>query len=263
MPNFSKMKLGKLPSVNDPRTLKLAKYFLDTLPPAPPSVDYTCGITSFGEMLNDNLSDCVIAACGHAEQIWTAVLGDEYTATDAQVEQRYSEWCGYVPGNPGTDNGCIELDVLNGWRKKGFWKHLLIGYADPDPMNLEHIKQAIYLFGGVFIGVQLPVSAQTQNVWDVSSGPDAIPGSWGGHGIFVPKYRTDTDGNLIFTGITWGELIDITQAFWTYNDPDNGPYLDEAHALIGWDFVTRKGKTPVGLDIAQMKTDVQLLTGAT
>ena len=46
------------------------------------------------------------------------------------------------------------------------------------------------MFGGVYIGLALPVTAQTQDVWDVvaGGGANAKKGSWGGHCVFVPKY---------------------------------------------------------------------------
>lgn len=261
MPDFSKMKLGKQPAKNDPRTLKLGKYFTSTLvAPPPTSVDYTMGITQFGMMLNDTLGICTIAAVGHAEQIWSAARGGEYTLPDAAILQKYEQWCGYNPADPSTDQGGIEIDVLNDWRQQTIWKHPLTAYADPAPTNIEHVKQAINLFGGVYIGVSLPVSVQNASTWDISSGPDAVPGSWGGHAVYVPKYRTE-NGQTIFTCISWGGLIDITEAFWVYNDPSgNGPYIDEVHALIAPEFLSLKtGKTPEGFNMAALQADLHLV----
>lgn len=255
------MKLGKKPAKVDSRTLKLAKYFLSSLPPAPAAVDWTSGITDWGMMLNDSLGDCTIAGCGHAEQVWSAARGGEYTLSDAAILQKYEQWCGYVDGDPSTDQGGVEVDVLNDWRRRAFYGHLLYAYADPDPANLEHVKQAINLFGGVYIGIALPLSAQGQNPWDVSTGDNAIPGSWGGHAVFVPKYETQADGTVLFSCITWGELQGITEAFWLYNDSVNGPYIDEVHALIAPEFLSLKtGATPEGLDLDTLKADLTLIT---
>jgi hypothetical protein len=258
--DYTKVKLGKKTARIDPRTLKLAKYLTDKLSPPLPAVDYTSGITSWGMMLNDSLGDCTIAGCGHAEQVWSAARGGLYTLPDAAILQKYEQWCGYVPGDPSTDQGGVEIDVLNDWRQTSFWAHPLFAYADPDPTNVAHVCKAIELFGGIYIGVQLPLSAQGQTVWDVSSGPNAVPGSWGGHCVFIPKYRTE-NGKVIFTCITWGELLDITQDFWLYKDPENGPYIDEVHALIAPEFLSLKtGETPEGLDLATLQSDLQLVT---
>lgn len=261
MVDHQKVKLGKRPAKLDARTLRLAKYFLASLPPAPAEVDWTSGITDWGMMLNDTLRDCTIAGCGHAMRVWSAARGGEYTLPDAAILQKYEQWCGYVDGDSSTDQGGVEIDVLNDWRNRAFYGHLLYAYADPDPMDLEYVKQAINLFGGIYIGLALPMSAQGNRTWDVSSGDNAIPGSWGGHAVFCPKYRTDTDGNLIITAISWGELYDITQAFWLYNDPANGPYIDEVHALIAPEFLSLKtDNTPEGLDLDTLKEDLAIIT---
>jgi hypothetical protein len=263
MIDFSKVKLGKKAAKIDPRTLKLANYFTAALPDPAAECDYTFGVTAWGMMLNDRLGDCTIAACGHAEQVWSIArdksIGSEYTLPDAAILQKYEQWCGYNPSDPSTDQGGIEVDVLNNWRKSGFWEHLLLAYADPNPTDLKHICQAITMFGGVYIGVQLPVSVQGASTWNVSTGDNAIPGSWGGHAVFVPKYRTE-NGKLIFTAVSWGELVDITEDFWLYSDPNAGPYIDETHALVAPEFMNLKtGTTPVGLNLDQMKEDVLLV----
>lgn len=262
MIDFRKVKLGKAPAKIDQRTLKLARYFTDAFPPAPPAVDYTSGITDWGMMLNDQLGDCTIAACGHAQQVWSrAARSVELTPPDSVILQAYEDWCGYVDGDPSTDQGGVEIDVLNAWRKQNLWNFPLQMYADPNPVNIEEVKKAIFIFGGVYLGVQLPISVQGASVWDVHNGRAAVPGSWGGHAVFVPKYVTNPDGTVTFTCISWGMLIDITQAFWLYSDGGMGPYIDEAHALVSKEFVNLKsGKNPLGLNIGQMETDVQLVT---
>ena len=151
-----KEKLGKGPAKIDPRTLKLFNYFTEVLAPPPPNVDYTMGITDWGMMLNgpnsygppipgEGLGDCTIAAPAHAEQVWSAARGGEYTLPDMAVLQKYEQWDGYVAGDDSTDQGGIILDVLNKWRKGTFWEHPLFAYADPAPENLKHICQAIFL----------------------------------------------------------------------------------------------------------------------
>jgi hypothetical protein len=104
------------------------------------------------------------------------------------------------------------------------------------------------MFGGVYIGVALPNTAQKQDVWDVvkTGGADAKPGSWGGHCVFVPKY--DEHG---FTCITWGALKTMTLAFWE-------KYCDEAHTLLSEVWITAKG-SPAGFDQAQLQADLNTI----
>jgi hypothetical protein len=245
MADFSKMKLGRKAIKTDTRTLMLGKYLTSALPPPPPTSDWTKGITGWGMMMNDTLGDCTIAGVGHAIQVWTANNGGEQTVPDGTIEQMYSKWDGYVPGNPSTDNGGIELDVLNDWRQQGFAGHALVAFADPQVSDLTEIRQSIALFGGVYIGMGLPITAQNQDVWDVvpRGGANAKKGSWGGHCVFVCKYDQNT-----FTCITWGQLKMMTVAFWK-------KYVDEAHTLFGQDWLNSKGSVP-GFDQATLMADL-------
>lgn len=246
MADNSKMKLGRKAIKTDSRTLRLAKYLTPALPDPPPSVDWTKGITDWGMMLNDKLGDCTIAGLGHAIQVWTANTGSEFTPSDDMIESAYEDWDGYVPGNPDTDQGGVELDVLNKWKKLGFGGHSLLAFADPRVSNITEIRQSIALFGGVYIGINLPISAQNQDVWRVVFDPgdgSAKPGSWGGHAVFVPAY--DQNG---FTCITWGQLKKMTWNFWD-------KYVDESHVLLNQDWLAN-GKSASGFDLAQLQADL-------
>jgi hypothetical protein len=248
MADHSKMKLGRKAIKTDSRTMLLGDYLTPALPPPPPSADWSNGIVSWGMMLNDQLGDCTIAGCGHAVQVWTANLGNEVTVPDATIEKYYEQWDGYEPGDPSTDNGGVELDVLNDWKKQNFAGHKLTAFADPKPVNLTEVRQSIALFGGVYIGLSLPVTAQNQDVWDLvpDAGSDAAPGSWGGHCVFVPAY--DANG---FTCITWGAPKKMTLAFWI-------AYCDEAHTLLSQDWLAAKG-SPSGFDQAQLLADLKAI----
>jgi hypothetical protein len=248
MADHSKMKLGRKAIKTDSRTLVFGRYLTPAIPPPPPTADWTKGVTAWGMMLNDTLGDCTIAGVGHAVQVWTANTASMVTVPDPTILSYYEHWDGYVPSNPNTDSGGIELDVLNDWQKQGFAGNTLLAFADPKPANLVEVRQSIALFGGVYIGLNLPLTAQSQDVWDVvpRGGAKAKPGSWGGHCVFVPKY--DQHG---FTCITWGQLKTMTVAFWN-------KYCDEAHALLGQDWIAAKG-APSGFDEAQLQTDLKAI----
>ena len=248
MADQSKMKLGRKAIKTDTRTLVFADYITPALPPPPAAADWTKGIATWGMMLNDTLGDCTIAGAGHAVQVWTANTVGIATVPDPIIESYYEQWDGYVPGNPNTDNGGVELDVLNNWQKKGFAGHALLAFADPRVFNLVEIRQSIALFGGVYIGLSLPLTAQTQDVWDVvlHGGAKAVKGSWGGHCVYVPKY--DANG---FTCITWGQPKTMTLAFWK-------KYCDEAHTLFGQDWLSTI-KAPSGFEQAQLQADLKAI----
>jgi hypothetical protein len=257
MIDHTTVKLGVKAIKTDSRTLKAGRY-MKALPPAPPSKDWTNGIGEWGMMLNgpgrdnpsyakDGLGDCTIAAIGHAIQIWSLnASGVEHTMSDYFIQLYYEKWDGYIPGNPSTDNGGIELDVLKNWQKGTFHGEPLMAFASVNVNNLAEVQQAISLFGGVYIGLNLPVSAQNQSVWDVvadNGQGNTVPGSWGGHCTFVPKYDPEK-----FTNITWGEMQPMTTAFWN-------TYVTEAYALLSPVFINSTG-APSGFDLAALQADL-------
>jgi hypothetical protein len=119
-----------------------------------------------------------------------------------------------------------------------------------EPGNHLHVRQASTLFGGIYIGLELPVTAQDQDVWAVpaggAKGPGA-PGSWGGHAVNVVGY--DAHG---LTVITWGAKKRMTWAFWD-------AYCEEAYALLSRDFIRASGKAPSGFSLAQLQKDLAAL----
>ena len=248
MVDHSNMRLGRKAIKTDSRTLRLANYISATLPPAPQAVDWTKGVQDWGMMLNDKLGCCTIAAVAHAIQTWSMNTSSEITIPDKYVLQYYEKWDGYSPKDSSTDHGGVELDVLTNWQKTAFDKHKLAAFADAVVSNVDHIRQAIQLFGGVYIGVSLPITAQKQDIWDVvpNGGPDAKTGSWGGHAVFVPKYDKDT-----FTCITWGKLQPMTLNFWN-------TYVDEVHVLLSPDWIAAKG-SPSGFKLTDLQADLSLI----
>src|SRR5271157_3954546 len=129
------MRLGKQDAKFNPYALHMKSY-VDKAYVPPAFADHTpFGFSAWGMMMNDTLGDCTIAACGHALQVFT---GGKITESDKMIESYYSKWCGYVIGDPTTDNGGVELDVLNGWRTSTFDSHVLDGFVQPQPQNLGH-----------------------------------------------------------------------------------------------------------------------------
>lgn len=245
-------KLGRKAVKTDSRTLRMAAYLTPDMPAAQPEFDWTKGIVDWGMMLNDQLGCCTISAAGHAIQVWTlnALPGAMATVPDSAILDAYEQWDGYVKGDPSTDNGGVELDVLNDWRKSGLAGHSLGAFASVNPLNLEHVRQAINFFGGVYIGLALPLSAMNQDVWDVVPDPgdgSTDPGSWGGHAVFDPKY--DPNG---FTCITWGAPKTMTVPFWK-------KYCDEVYTLLSPDWIGLQGIAQSGFNQAQLLADLEAI----
>lgn len=247
-----KLKLGKQPARHDPRTLLMASYMTPELPPAPASVDLTKKVKSWGMMENDQIGDCTCAAAGHLIMEWTANAAKKMvTPTDQQIVAAYSAITGYNPTTGANDNGAVEIDVLNYWRQTGIAGDKIGAYVALEPANHSHIMDAVYIFEGCYIGLQLPISAQAQTKnhqpWSVPPGGttgEGKPGSWGGHAVPVVAY--DTRG---VTVVTWGALQQMTWSFWE-------AYCEEAYAILSTDYLTGKQKTPQGFDMTQLQADL-------
>jgi hypothetical protein len=242
-------KLGKLPVRFDRRTLKLARYTA-ALAPAPEACDETAKITQLGMMGNDEVGDCTCATVGHMIQAWTAEDGAQVILPDSDILGMYSAITGYNASDPATDQGAAVLDVLNYWRKTGVDNHTITGYVSVAPANRDELEQAIYYFGACYIGVLLPWTAASQDIWSVpeqGARGDGAPGSWGGHAVPVVAYNE--------TGpvcITWGQLKQMTWQFYY-------TYCDEAYACVSKDIVGDNDKSPEGFDFVQLQSDLASL----
>ena len=250
-------KLGRLAPSYDSRTLHFGDYLnAAALPAIPASRKWSAAVRQpWGVMANDTVGDCTCAGLCHLIQTWTANTGEEFTLTDTQVLNLYHIICGYDPAKPETDQGGTLTQVLT-WSRK----HLIAGkqrvgaFAAVRPLNHSHVQAAIDLFGGVYIGLGLPVSAGAQigKVWDVPTGGlhgDGAWGSWGGHCVNVVDY--DAEG---LTCITWGQPQRMTWRFWD-------AYCDESYAVLsGTDWAALAGKCPAGaFDFAALEADLKLL----
>ena len=244
-------KLGKNAPRLDPRTFKLSKYLKPPLPLPPSEVSWITKVPQPMPMyLNDGLGDCVIAAEAHMINQWTRYAAKEVFPTGQDVLKVYERVAGYVPGDPSTDNGTDPLSALQDWRKNGLAGRKIIAYMSVDKSNLTEIFQAIMLFGSLFTGLQLPISAQGQNAWTVPSGGafgDGSPGSWGGHmvPIFAASPKT-------FTCETWGQPLKMSRNFfWNY--------VDEAWVVLSQDWLNATGNAPSGFNMAQLRADLAAL----
>lgn len=242
--SFEHLRLGRNKPAAKPK-LCLAKY-LDKptiLPAIPATCDYTTGVSSWPMYGNDRLGDCTCAAAGHMIQAWSQAAGSPFTPADADVEAMY------IPGTGAQDDGRSEDGVLSYWRTTGLGGRKITAYAYVDPSDLDEVRAAIYLFGGVYAGAGLPLTAQGQTVWDVVAD---VPGrnepySWGGHAFPYEAY--DANG---FVVVTWGGLLRDTIAF-------HNEYVDEVYAVISEDFLAA-GKTPAGFDLEALEADLTVMT---
>lgn len=241
-------KLGKHAARYDKRNLMLSTY-LTSLPAIPVSIDWTHGVADWEMFNNDTVGDCTCAGAAHLIMQWTANSGLEVVPAATDVLAAYSAITGYNPADPSTDTGANELDVLNFWKNTGICNHKIGCYVSVNPSNVPHVKAAIYLFGGLYIGVQLPNSAMNQTnagqVWDIVSDDGGIGG---GHCVEIVAY--DADG---LTCVTWGQEQRLTWAWWN-------KYVDECYAILSNDFLNGNGLTPGGFNLAALQQDLRAVT---
>ena len=241
------MKLGKSSPRHDARTLMYATYRTDALAAPPTKIDWSTKMpANCGMMLNDSIGDCAFAGIGHQSQCWTSNASVLFTPSDADVEGGYETVTGYNPKDPSTDQGTNLLDSLGWWKNVGMAGHKIGAYVAVEPTNKLHVKEAIDLFGGVYIGVALPLTAQQQAVWSVvhQHTSSAQPNSWGGHCIVCVGY----DASYVYF-ISWGKRMKMTWSFWL-------AYVDEVYAPLSTDWITKAGKAPSGFDLATLTSDL-------
>src|ERR1700744_1923774 len=66
----------------------------------------------------------------------------------------------YMHLTGGVDSGMNELDGLNYWRQNSGDGAKIPPFASIKPKDHDHVKQAIHLFGGVYLGFQVQQNAQ-------------------------------------------------------------------------------------------------------
>jgi hypothetical protein len=247
--------LGCDPKVEDERNLKLENYLrLDKLPIIGDELDW--GATQpkpWGVMRNNDLGCCVLSALGHGIQLWTHNRpgGGMVTVPDSAVVKAYQDVGGYVPGRADTDRGTNMLAACKYMCKTGVGGHRATAFVEIDPKHEAMCRAAVQLFHWTFDAYDLPISAQSQSVWDSapnrSKEGDYKPRSWGGHAVATFKQNRHTTGC-----ITWGYPQIATERF-------NLDYRRECYAFFSVDAL-KDGKSILGFDAKALLADLQRVT---
>jgi hypothetical protein len=238
-------KLGKKPARHDPRTLHLHEFLrAEDLPPFPPSHEHGRLVKRWPTLGNCRIHNCTCAAAGHLIHTWTARVGSAVILPTRTVVKAYEKITGYNPRTGANDEGAEVLSVLNFWRKSGFAGHHIEAFVALERHHPLHFKAGVFLFGGAYVGLNLPRSADGQKIWRVPpSGPTGRgkPDSWGGH--VVPIIGYDEHGLI---AITWGRRKRMTWGFLH-------TYCDEAFAVLGPDLFDGQSTAPAGVDLAALR----------
>ncbi len=253
---ISKVKSGRLPYVHDSRTLDLADYLqhenLGTLPEA---FNWGKKINpgSWGTLGNLKINNCTCAAAGHLIMTWTANIDKLHKPTTKAIVKAYTDITGFNAKTDGIGNPVEAIKVLKYWRKHGIDDRKIIAFAKLDFKNREQLKQAIFLYGGCYVGINLPKSARKQynesKKWTVPrSGTEGVgePGSWIGHALLIIGYNKNE-----LTAITWGKEVILSFDFWE-------TYVDESYAIFSEDFILNN-QAPTKMNVDLLRRDIKAL----
>jgi len=219
---------------------------VQSLPNPPASCNQATPASYSGTLGNTTAGDCTIAGVLRLMQSWSSrTAATPLQFTDAQALDVYSALEGYDPATGQPDNGMVETDVLDYWVKTGVYGNKLAGYSAIDPQEIEHVKQAIWIYGGVYLGLSLPEVAEQQTnagqPWDLSWYQSRV---LGGHCVVGLEY----DETYIYVG-TWGQRQPVTWRFFQR-------YFDAAYAPANGLWIGPEGKTPGGLTMDGLTADL-------
>jgi hypothetical protein len=252
--NGQTVRLGRKTPVARPQCPRFAAYFnpAEMKVAVPAAVDYYSKATaSIKRMyLNDRYGDCVIAGKAHQLGIWSANDSDSpgvILATDQEIYNQYVNICGP------NDEGCFIPDVLNYFKSKGLVAggkaYKIDGYVEVDWTNKLEVQVAIFLFGSLTLGINLPsawASGGDGSTWDVTNSSII-----GGHDVCCVGYNEK--GVQIST---WGGIRTITWGAFT-----SKRWLEECYCELSPNWYGNDKMAPCGFDAKTLADDLAKLGG--
>lgn len=241
--NHPHLKLGAVlgSGQKDVRTLTLDEFIKKDAVQAPASWDFDKSRKPFTPHMwgNDSYGDCECAGvANYLVRLERVETKQTPPVTDDDVIARYKKMTGCQSPGDNNDTGLNTVDNLNSWRAGWTlvkeWKpgvesartynidaYGMVNHKDPHQTRL-----AAYLFHGILIGADLPITAQAQfengQPWDVvaGAGSSSDAGSWGGHCMYGKAY----DPNHMKL-LTWEKEVIVTNAWWD-------AYVSESFCVI-------------------------------
>lgn len=241
---------GKIPSKH-----RESRLFFGTVPevaqlPDPPAQIMDTAEVPFAMFGNDRIGDCTCAALGNSIIAQTALAkGSPVGPADTDVIGFYAAVSGYNPLFGTNDNGADEDDVMTRFQQYGLGGYRSDGWANVDPQNYKHVMQARWVYGGLFLGIKLPQSFESQ--FDAGQ-PITVP--WfspilGYHEVYVADYSAD--GLFV---VSWARRLLVPWAF-VRN------YGIDAHVAASSAYLQANGTTPGNLSPPQLVSDLPYVQG--
>jgi hypothetical protein len=188
---------------------------------------------------NDQIGDCTIAGVAHLLAAWDAEVHEHDPVPGEQaVMQEYFSLTG------GPDSGLNEAEVLKTWHTSGLFGNTIAGYAPVNPKDLLQLHQAIAFYGGCYLGIECPESAQEQaeagEPWTYVEGSPIV----GGHCVAALGYGPN--GGLHVA--SWGKVIVMEAGFMAH-------YLDEAWVILSEQMVQAR-RDALGINLEALQADL-------
>ncbi len=239
------LRFGKLPPKHDYRTFLFQNYLKDDIPTPP--ANYTAldrvyknvGKSNVYELFpmlaNDRLGDCTIAAVAHSDTVFNGLIKKLNVWPEDLVVKVYNHLTG------GNDTGLAMLDVVQYFQKNVVVGDKLLAYVKVNPHNHAHVQQAIWLFGGLFMGFQVQEACLEEFANNIPWQPGPLMNA--GHCVFTVGYDSYGLENL-----TWGAKQMGSWAWWDL-------CVDEAFVLLDAEAQV-EGYAP-GFDFSRLKKDLK------
>jgi hypothetical protein len=176
-----------------------------------------------------------VAGAAHGLTVYHGMVSQMHIPETENVIRIYNHLTG------GNDSGLYLLDVIKYWRDPGIEDSKIFAYASVNHVNHVHVKQAINLFGGLFMGFQ----CQQKVLEEFKANKPWLPGRLinAGHAVYVTSY--DDVGVEV---LTWGATQRGTWAWWD-------KCVDECFALLPPE-AQIEGFTP-GFDFKRLNQDLK------
>jgi hypothetical protein len=229
--------------------IKLADYLVDPLPVHDAPSDFTNGVTDFGMLGNDSVGDCGFAGRVHLDMVnsWTA--GETAKGNLALWPSTNDVVSAYFSYTGGQDSGVDLGEVLVYWCKNKLANLPVIGgFASIDIQNGAEFQSAMALFGGLYAGIG--VSQEAMDEFQQGLPFSSTSTNWiGGHCVPLVA-RNATYGKCI----TWSVVEPFTWNWWH-------AVREEAYVILSPEIMASAGGVFNGINVAQLKSDIETLHG--
>lgn len=252
---ISRKRLGRRPP-KMAEALHFSRFWTGIIPEHPIAVDYLNIVADWDILGNDTYGDCGPVSVANLVALVTKTLtGVENYPTLDQVLDLYRR--SGNPNFPVDDNGVDMQTMLEELHNNGIGpvggRTRCVAFAKVSLNNLDEVRAAIAIFGGLLLGVDLDIAQQSQT--DTTKVWDFVPGSpeWGGHAVLAASY-TSAVVRLPDIGVeSWAQIIGLTDSFFLNQ-------AEEAWVVI---LPQHLGTTQFmsGVNLNALAADYRILTG--